>query len=48
MKKKSLAIIDTNDLSQLKIKELVGNLMSCEANLQARKEQNKEKKNIAF
>ena len=32
----------------MKPDELIGNLMSCEANLQTRKEQKEEKKNVAF
>ena len=46
--RKVLAIEEANDLSQLKVEELIGNLMSYKANLQARKDQNHEKKNIAF
>src|SRR5574338_93488 len=46
--RKVLAIEEANDLSTLKVEELVGNLMSYEANLQARKELNSETKNIAF
>ena len=38
--RKVLAIEEANDLSTLKVEELIGNLMSYEANLQARKEQN--------
>ena len=46
--RKVLAIEEANDLSTLLVEELIGNLMSYEANLQARKEQNIEKKCIAF
>ena len=46
--RKVLTIEEANDLSALLVEELIGNLMSYEANLQARKEQNLEKKNIAF
>ena len=46
--RKVLAIEEANDLSTLLVEELIGNLMSYEANLQARKEQNVEKKSIAF
>jgi len=45
---KVLAIEEANDLSVMKPDELIGNLMSYEANLQARKEQKEEKKNVAF
>ena len=43
-----LAIEEANDLSTLKVEELIGNLMSYEANLQTRKELNSEKMSIAF
>ena len=45
---KVLAIEEADDLSTMKPDELIGNLMSYEANLQARKEQKEEKKNVAF
>ena len=46
--RKVLVIEEANNLSELKVEELIRNLMSYEANLQARKEANQEKKNIAF
>ena len=45
---KVLAIEEANDLSDLKVEELIGNLMSYEANLQARKDLAQEKRSIAF
>ena len=45
---KVLAIEEANDLSTMKPDELIGSLMCYEANLQARKEQKEEKKNVAF
>jgi len=46
--RKVLVIEEANNLSVLRVKELIGNLMPYEANLQARKEANQEKKNMAF
>jgi len=46
--RKVLAIEEANVLSDLKVEELIGNLMSYEANLQARKELAQEKRSIAF
>jgi len=48
LERKVLAIEEANDLSDLKVEELIGNLMSYEANLQARKALAQEKRSIAF
>ena len=46
---KTLTIEEANDVSQMKIEELIGNLMSYEVQLQGRKESKAtEKKSIAF
>ena len=46
--RKVLAIEEANDLSTIKPEELIGNLMSYEVNLQAKRVQTQDKKNIAF
>ena len=46
--RKVLAIKEANDLSTMKPEELIGNLMSYEVNLQAKKVQAQDKKNLAF
>ena len=46
--RKVLAIKEANDDSTIKPEELIGNLMSCEVNLQAKRVQAQDKKNIAF
>ncbi|WP_411028272.1 hypothetical protein, partial [Salmonella sp. s60131] len=45
---KVLAIEEANDLSAMKQEELIGNLMSYEVNLQAKKDLAQEKKIVAF
>ena len=46
--RKVLAIEEANDISTIKAEELIGNLMSYEVNLQAKRVQAQDKKNIAF
>ena len=46
--RKVLAIEEANDLSTMKPEELIGNLMSYEVNLQAKKVQAQDKQNLAF
>lgn len=46
--RKVLAIEEANDLSTMKPEELIGNLMSYEVNMQAKKDQAQERKNVAF
>ena len=46
--RKVLAIEEANDLSAMKPEELIGNLMSYEVSLQAKKAQVQDKKNLAF
>ena len=43
--RKVLAVEEAKDLSTLKVEELIGNLISYEANLEAQKELNSKKKN---
>ena len=45
--RKVLAIEEANDISKITPKELIGNLMSYEVNLQAKRVQAQDKKNIA-
>src|SRR5574338_697182 len=44
--RKVLAIEESNDISTIKLEELIGNLMSYEVNLQARRAQAQDKKTI--
>ena len=46
--RKVLAIKEANDLSTVKPEELIGNLMSYEMNLHAKRVQAQDKKNMAF
>ena len=46
--RKVLAIEEANDLSTMKPEELIGNLMSYEVNMQAKKDQAQERTNVAF
>ena len=46
--RKVITIEEANDLSTIKPEELIGNLMSYEVNLQARKVQAQDRKTIAF
>ena len=46
--RKVLSIEEASDLSTLKPEELIGNLMSYEVNLQAKRNGTQEKKNVAF
>lgn len=43
-----LEIEEANDISTIKPEELIGNLMSYEVNLQAKRVQVQDKKNITF
>ena len=46
--RKVLAIEEANDLSKLKVEELIGNLMLYEVSLHVRKQLDQEKKSVAF
>ena len=46
--RKVLAIEEANDISTIKPEELIGNLMSYEVNLQTKRVQAQDMKNIAF